>query len=80
MQKMTEAEFLKLSKEKPIRAIYEENLLNGIGVPVPGIGYLFPLTRSARKSRNPRTGEVIDVPEKKTVKIVVSKRIKDKLK
>lgn len=35
--------------------------------------------REARKGRNPQTGETVDIPKKKAVKLVVSGRLKDKI-
>ena len=40
---------------------------------VQGLGVLKPVTRAARNGRNPQTGEAMVIPEKKTVKLSVSK-------
>ncbi len=42
-------------------------------VNLPGVGKLKPAVRLERKARNPQTGEEIIVPEKKTVRLAVSK-------
>ncbi len=42
-------------------------------VALPGVGKLKPTVRLERKARNPQTGEEIIVPEKKTVRLAVSK-------
>ncbi|MHB1684353.1 MAG: HU family DNA-binding protein [Bacilli bacterium] len=38
------------------------------------VGKLKPATRAARTGRNPHTEQAIDLPEKETVKLVVSTR------
>jgi DNA-binding protein HU-beta len=35
--------------------------------------------RAPRKGRNPQTGEVVDIPAKKAVKLIVSGYLKDKI-
>lgn len=42
-------------------------------VPIDGVGKLKPAVRAARKGRNPQTGEEMEIPEKQTVKLAVSK-------
>lgn len=42
-------------------------------------GTFKPVTRKARKGRNPQTGEPVDIPAKKAVKLVVSGALKDRL-
>src|SRR5262249_13920778 len=44
---------------------------------IPGIGKLVLVDRAARKGRNPRTGEEIDIPAKRVVKFRVAKAAKD---
>ena len=44
---------------------------------IPGIGKLVLVHRSARKGRNPATGEAINIPAKTVVKFRVSKLAKD---
>lgn len=44
-----------------------------------GIIKLKPVTRPARRGRNPRTGEAITVPEKRVVKAQVLKRLADRV-
>lgn len=49
-----------------------------VGVCVlPGIGRLKKVERKARMGRNPATGAPIKIPAKKTVKLTLSKSIKD---
>lgn len=44
----------------------------GEEVTITGVGKLKPAIRAARTGRNPQTGQAIDIPEKETVKLVVS--------
>ena len=44
-------------------------------VRLDGVGTFKVVTRAARKSRNPHTGEAIDVPEKLAVKFKASKKL-----
>ncbi len=44
---------------------------------IPGIGKLIVVDRNARTARNPKTGEMIQIPAKKAVKFRVSKAAKD---
>jgi nucleoid DNA-binding protein len=46
---------------------------------LPGIGKLVTKERAGRKGRNPKTGEAIDIPFKTTIKLKISKGMKDKL-
>lgn len=48
------------------------DLLAGRIVTIPGIGKLRVIDKPARKSRNPRTGETIEVPAKRAVKFSAS--------
>lgn len=47
------------------------------GFTIPGLGKLVLVKRSARKGRNPATGETINIPAKKVVKFRVAKAAKD---
>lgn len=44
---------------------------------LPGIGKLSVGERAARIGRNPRTGESVNIPAKKTVKFTAAKALKD---
>lgn len=46
---------------------------------LPGIGKLKPAQRAARVGRNPQTGEAIQIPAKRVVKLTVSKKLTDHL-
>lgn len=54
-----------------------EVVSEGNEVSITGLGSVKIEMRSARTSRNPRTGEAIDVPAKKTPKFKFSKNIKE---
>lgn len=43
---------------------------------IPSVGTLTIVEKSARKGRNPRTGETIDIPSKKTLKFTPTKDLK----
>ena len=63
-----------------LRELYSqitEALSNDGEVTLLGLGKLKIKTRAARKARNPSTGQVIDVPEKKTVGFVPTTALKD---
>lgn len=55
-------------------------LLGGGEVPLPGIGKLKAKKTAARKGRNPRTGESVDIPAGKKVRFVPCKELKEALK
>ena len=42
----------------------------------PGFGTFSVAERKARAGRNPKTGEVIQIPESKTVKFTASEKLK----
>ena len=48
-------------------------------VPLPGLGVLRVVTLKARTARNPRTGETVQVPRKKTVRFRPYKELRDSL-
>ena len=55
----------------------QKELKNGGDVVIPGFGSFSITERSARQARNFKTGELMDVPATKTVKIKVGKTLKD---
>ena len=60
--------FLKKDLEKFMNIIFDEikkSLKNGERVELRGFGMFFSKTQKARISRNPKTNEKIDTPEKK---------------
>lgn len=52
-------------------------LVDGETVTFTGFGSFKVNTRAARKGRNPRSGEEIDIPESKVVKFTPGKALKD---
>jgi DNA-binding protein HU-beta len=48
-------------------------------VPLPGLGVLRVVKLKARTARNPRTGEAVSVPAKKTVRFRPYKELRDLL-
>ena len=57
----------------------ELELLKGGEVVLPGLGKLAVKEAAARKGRNPRTGEEIDIPASKKVVFKAGKEFRDKL-
>ena len=55
-------------------------LLGGGEIPLSGLGKLKSKDVSARKGRNPRTGEVLDLPAGKKVVFATCKDLKEALK
>lgn len=55
------------------------SLGNDVAVTLHGLGTLKPKQRAARKGRNPKTDEVIDIAASTTVTFTVAKRLKDAL-
>jgi len=47
------------------------------GFTIPGLGKLVKVNRKARKGRNPKTGEIIDIPAKTVLKFRIAKAAKD---
>ena len=52
-------------------------LKKGFRVPLPGLGKIQVRQTKARMGRNPATGEVIQIPAKKRVRLTPSKALKD---
>ena len=57
--------------------VIKELAKNDNGIQLAGFGSLSVKSRKATKGRNPRTGEVIDIPAKKVVKFSPAKKMKD---
>ena len=47
------------------------------GFTIPGLGKLVVVNRKARLGRNPKTGEVIQIPAKRALKFRVAKAAKE---
>lgn len=54
-----------------------ENLLLGKEVSIHGFGVFKTEERAPRKGRNPRTGEVIEIPARRVVKFVPGKALRE---
>lgn len=90
---MTKQEFIalyqekmKLSSKKESETLVngffstlEEILVKGEELSVLGFGKFEVTTQSARTCRNPKTGEQMQVPEKKVVKFRVGKNLAEKV-
>lgn len=57
-----------------------DELIKGGEVSISGFGIFAAKQRAARKARNPRTGEIVDVPAMKVPKFRASKTLKDAVK
>ena len=55
-------------------------LLGGGEIPLPGLGKLKSKDVAARKGRNPRTGETLDIPAHKAVTFTACKDLKEAMK
>ena len=74
--------FLKKDLEKVVSVILNEikqSLKRGDRVELRGFGMFSTNTQKARISRNPKTGEKINTPEKKTIHFKMAKEMFKKL-
>ena len=74
--------FLKKDLEKFTNIIIEEikqTLKRGERVELRGFGVFFTNTQKARISRNPKTGEKVNTPEKRTIQWKMSKDLFKKI-
>ena len=58
-------------------AAAQKELKKGGEITLPGIGKLYVDHKEARKGRNPKTGETIDIAAKNAPKFSASKALKD---
>ena len=68
------AQVSKVEAAKVIDAALEaavEAVKKGVSLQLVGYLTLAPVQKPARQGRNPRTGEVVNIPAKKTVKVKV---------
>lgn len=66
----------KTQAQKALQAVQDliqESLCAGEAVDLKGFGKFEPKTMSARLARNPKTGETLEVPERKSMKFAPSK-------
>jgi len=74
-----------LQRNQAIKAVetlvdtVKASLARGEEVHIVGFGSFKILSRRGRKGRNPRTGQIIEVPPKKAVKFTAGKDFKDRL-
>lgn len=59
------------------RRLVTETMIKGEDVALTGLGTFKVLKRSARKCRNPKTGETISTPEATVAKFTMSKTLKN---
>lgn len=57
----------------------KEALKNGERVTISDFGTFFVKFRKARKGRNPKTGEIIDIPPRKVVKFTPAPKLNKEL-
>lgn len=71
----------KITKEviSSFLSVVEENVAMGGKVRIDKIGILTVKDRSARKGRNPQTGEEIRIPASKKISFRVAKSLKERL-
>ena len=77
------AEISKKDAEKAIKAfvdVVSDELVKGEKVQVVGFGTFEVKTRAARTGKNPRTGEVINIPEAKVPSFKAGSALKDAVK
>ena len=75
-----ETNFTLENAEAAVSAVFDAiriSLHNGDRMILQGIGSFTPITKAARNGRNPQTGEVISIPEKKTYKFKPSQEVID---
>lgn len=73
----------KVMAESAVETIIESiinTLKKGDEVSIAGLGIFSPKTRAARQARNPRTGEMVNVPEMRVPKFRPAKAFKDAVK
>jgi len=75
----------KLQKETGLTKAQIDDVLDGLrdavhsgeDVSLPGLGNFSVVMRTARKGRNPRTGEKIDIPKKRVPRFRAAKALKE---
>ena len=74
------AELSKKDAEKAVKAftdVVSEELVNGGKIQLVGCGTFEVSERAAREGRNPKSGEVMNIPASKTPKFKAGKALKD---
>ncbi len=75
-----EAKITKSQAEKSLEATLNaitNEMANGGSLTLVGFGTFKVQTREARMGRNPKTGEALNIPEKRTVKFTPGKLLKE---
>lgn len=75
-----ESELSKGLSEKALDAlavVLKKQLLDGEALLIPGIGTFSVIQKAARLGRNPKTGDTVEIPAKKTVKFKATKALAD---
>ncbi len=62
-----------------VMSVFSQQLIKGNEVVTPELGTLKVTSRAARTGKNPRTGEAIQIAEKKGIKLSVAKSLSDAL-
>jgi len=73
----------KVDTERVINTLLEkmeDTLVKWEDISITGFGKFIVKTREARKGRNPRTQEVIDIPKTKNVSFSAGKQLKEAIK
>jgi DNA-binding protein HU-beta len=79
----TEAKIPRAAAERALNsftASITEVLKKGDKITLPGFGTFLVSNRSARKGRNPRTGQEIDIPAVRIPKFKAGKGLKDSIR
>ena len=74
------ADLSKKDAEKAVKAftdVVSEELVNGGKIQLVGFGTFEVSERAAREGRNPKSGEVMNIPASKTPKFKAGKALKD---
>ena len=74
------AEVSKKDAQKAVKAftdVVSEELVNGGKIQLVGFGTFEVSERAAREGRNPKSGEVMNIPASKTPKFKAGKALKD---
>ena len=74
------AELSKKDAEKAVKAftdVVSEELVNGGKIQLVGFGTFEVSERATREGRNPKSGEVMNIPASKTPKFKAGKALKD---
>jgi nucleoid DNA-binding protein len=78
---MTSRELLEVQSEETVRRVFDgvtEVLVKSGRVEIDGFGAFELRRRGARRARNPRTGDRINVPEKTVVRFVPARSLKSR--